>query len=401
MPRKAAVHRKTNETEIKLSLNLDGHGKARISTGIRFFDHMLELVARHGGFDLQITARGDLDVDQHHTVEDVGIAIGEAVLKAVGNKRGILRAGYFVMPMDESLAVAAVDWAGVLSAWLTPRLRQRGLAIFRQNWWRIFFRGLHRPRAPTFICAFCMGVLRITRWRRCSRRSRGPCVLRWRATSDFEGCCPAPRVCYENIAHRLRRGESSFRGTRLASACVPTERVDSPEGVTNASALILPGVGHYAALIRALDKNGLREALLDAISRGIPFLGICLGLQALYQMSEEAPDLKGLNIFPGCVRGLTGNVKLPHMGWNQVRARSGSRLLEGIDRGAYFYFAHSFAAQAQAPTNAQPEVQATCAYGSEFVAVAERENIFGVQFHPEKSGGLGQRVLQNFLRIAA
>lgn len=187
----------------------------------------------------------------------------------------------------------------------------------------------------------------------------------------------------------------------LQRLAVPTERVDSPEGVTNASALILPGVGHYAALIRALDRNGLREALLDAISRGIPFLGICLGLQALYQMSEEAPDLEGLKLFPGCVRGLTGNVKLPHMGWNQVQAKNGSRLLEGIDPAAYFYFAHSYAAQPQAPTNAQPEVQATCAYGSEFVAVAERENILAVQFHPEKSGGPGQRVLQNFLRIAA
>jgi imidazoleglycerol-phosphate dehydratase len=93
-------------------LNLDGRGKARISTGIGFFDHMLELVTRHGGFDLQLSANGDLDVDQHHTVEDVGIALGDAVLKALGNKRGILRAGYFVMPMDESLAVAAIDLSG-------------------------------------------------------------------------------------------------------------------------------------------------------------------------------------------------------------------------------------------------------------------------------------------------
>lgn len=112
MPRKATIRRKTNETDIRLSLNLDGRGKARISTGIRFFDHMLELVSRHGGFDLQIIAHGDLDVDQHHTIEDVGIAIGEAVLKSVGSKRGILRAGYFVMPMDESLAVAALDLGG-------------------------------------------------------------------------------------------------------------------------------------------------------------------------------------------------------------------------------------------------------------------------------------------------
>jgi imidazoleglycerol-phosphate dehydratase len=112
MPRTAAIHRKTNETEVRVTLNLDGRGKSRISTGIRFFDHMLELVTRHGGFDLRLAANGDLDVDQHHTVEDVGIALGEAVLKALGNKRGILRAGYFVMPMDESLAVAAIDLSG-------------------------------------------------------------------------------------------------------------------------------------------------------------------------------------------------------------------------------------------------------------------------------------------------
>jgi imidazole glycerol phosphate synthase glutamine amidotransferase subunit len=187
----------------------------------------------------------------------------------------------------------------------------------------------------------------------------------------------------------------------LHRLAVPTERVDSPTGLANASALILPGVGHYAALIRALNKNGLREALIDAIARGIPFLGICLGLQALYQMSDEAPELQGLNIFPGSVRAITGNVKLPHMGWNQVQARNRSRLLEGIDPAAYFYFAHSYAAQSQTPVGAQMEVQATCEYGSEFVAVAEKNNIFAVQFHPEKSGGPGQRVLQNFLRIAA
>ncbi|MGB6832938.1 MAG: imidazoleglycerol-phosphate dehydratase, partial [Candidatus Acidiferrum sp.] len=108
MPRTAAIHRTTKETDVRLKLNLDGRGKSSISTGIRFFDHMLDLIARHGAVDLEITAKGDLDVDQHHTVEDVGIALGEAVLKALGSKRGILRAGYFLMPMDETLAAAAV-----------------------------------------------------------------------------------------------------------------------------------------------------------------------------------------------------------------------------------------------------------------------------------------------------
>ena len=110
--RRAVIRRRTTETDIALRLALDGRGRYRIHTGIRFLDHMLELVARHGGFDLQIEAAGDLDVDQHHTVEDLGIALGEAVAAALGTRRGINRAGYFLMPMDETLAVAAIDLGG-------------------------------------------------------------------------------------------------------------------------------------------------------------------------------------------------------------------------------------------------------------------------------------------------
>jgi imidazoleglycerol-phosphate dehydratase len=110
--RRGKIHRKTNETEVRIALTLEGHGRAKVSTGIRFLDHMMELVARHGAFDLELQATGDLDVDQHHTVEDVGIALGEAVKKALGSKRGILRAGYFLMPMDDCLAAAALDFSG-------------------------------------------------------------------------------------------------------------------------------------------------------------------------------------------------------------------------------------------------------------------------------------------------
>ena len=110
--RKAVIDRRTAETQIKVSLKLDGKGRYDNHTGIRFLDHMLDLVARHGGFDLKVKAAGDLDVDQHHTVEDTGIALGEAVASALGTKRGINRAGYFVMPMDETLAVAAIDLSG-------------------------------------------------------------------------------------------------------------------------------------------------------------------------------------------------------------------------------------------------------------------------------------------------
>ncbi|MBZ5566125.1 MAG: imidazoleglycerol-phosphate dehydratase HisB [Acidobacteriia bacterium] len=110
--RTAAVHRQTAETDIRARLNLDGRGRYQISTGIRFLDHMLELFARHGGFDLEVHARGDLDVDQHHTVEDVGLVLGQALREALGHKKGINRAGYFIMPMDDTLALASVDLSG-------------------------------------------------------------------------------------------------------------------------------------------------------------------------------------------------------------------------------------------------------------------------------------------------
>ena len=121
--RRAVIKRNTTETQIALTLTIDGKGRYDISTGIRFFDHMLELVTRHGGFDLRLRVSGDLDVDQHHTVEDVGIALGEAVSAALGNRRGINRAGYFVMPMDETLGVAAIDLSGRIHAVTDLRLK--------------------------------------------------------------------------------------------------------------------------------------------------------------------------------------------------------------------------------------------------------------------------------------
>jgi imidazoleglycerol-phosphate dehydratase len=123
--RRATIKRVTKETQIQATLSIDGRGRYEISTGVRFFDHMLELFAHHGGFDLKLKARGDLDVDQHHTVEDVGIVLGQAFDKALGTKRGILRAGYFLMPMDETMAMAAVDFCGRTAAVVDLKMRAR------------------------------------------------------------------------------------------------------------------------------------------------------------------------------------------------------------------------------------------------------------------------------------
>ena len=195
---------------------------------------------------------------------------------------------------------------------------------------------------------------------------------------------------------------------------VDSRRVAQPAELAGATAIILPGVGHYAAIIRALDENNLRSALLNAIASGVPFLGICLGLQALYSNSEEAPALSGLNLFHGSVVSLPATVKLPHMGWNRLQIGGASRLLSGLTESDYFYFAHTFAAPVSAYASAKPqnisqginsggsnEVVATCNHGADFTAVVEHKNIFGTQFHPEKSGAAGSRLLQNFLSLAA
>ena len=139
--RSATIKRETTETNIKLRLALDGRGRYKVDTGIRFLDHMLELLARHGTFDLTLKATGDLDVDQHHTVEDVGIALGEAVSKALGSRRGINRAGYFVMPMDETLGVAAVDLSGRIHAVVDLKLRVKRVGDHQAELVHDFFDG--------------------------------------------------------------------------------------------------------------------------------------------------------------------------------------------------------------------------------------------------------------------
>ncbi len=139
--RRAIVHRKTAETDIRLRLNLDGTGRYAISTGIRFLDHMLELFSRHGGFDLQLRARGDLDVDQHHTVEDIGIVLGQAVREALGSKIGINRAGYFVTPMDETLALAAIDLSGRPYLVLNAPIKVRHVGDLQSELLEDFFHG--------------------------------------------------------------------------------------------------------------------------------------------------------------------------------------------------------------------------------------------------------------------
>jgi imidazole glycerol-phosphate synthase subunit HisH len=166
---------------------------------------------------------------------------------------------------------------------------------------------------------------------------------------------------------------------------------DDPAVVAQADKIVLPGVGHFAAT-RALD-NGIREAVDIAIKAGKPFLGICVGMQWMFTGSEESPETRGLCAITGECAKFATDVKSPHVGWNQIRTRPESRLMRGVEPCSYVYFTHSY----RAPV--VPETVAETVYGGEFSAAVERDNIFGVQFHPEKSGDTGLRILRNFCEL--
>ena len=166
----------------------------------------------------------------------------------------------------------------------------------------------------------------------------------------------------------------------------------APE-LRDATKIVLPGVGHFGQMMRSLDEMRIREPLLNRIRAGVPFLGICLGLQALFESSEEAPELRGLGIFAGEVRRFSGDARVPHMGWNDFAPLRASKLLANLGTTPYVYFAHSYYAPVVDAT------AATCTYTVPYTAVLDRGNLFGVQFHPEKSGPLGLRIVRNFVEL--
>jgi imidazole glycerol phosphate synthase glutamine amidotransferase subunit len=169
------------------------------------------------------------------------------------------------------------------------------------------------------------------------------------------------------------------------------ELVRDADGLRRATKIILPGVGHFGQMIRAIDELEVRDALLERLDASVPFLGICLGLQALFASSDEAPEARGLGMFPGRIERFSGELRVPHMGWNSLERVRASRLLEGTGEVPYLYFANSFYAPAV------PEASAICTYGVRFSGVIEHKNICAVQFHPEKSGAVGLKMMRNFV----
>jgi imidazole glycerol-phosphate synthase subunit HisH len=169
-----------------------------------------------------------------------------------------------------------------------------------------------------------------------------------------------------------------------------SQSTSDPAAVARADKIILPGVGHFAATT-SLEKTGLRQSIVDTINRDIPYLGICVGMQWMCRSSQEARGVSGLGILPAECEHFPGGIKCPHVGWNALVVSSSSRLLAGVPSGSFAYFTHSFRVPLTDSTSAETE------YGGRFSAAVERDHVFGVQFHPEKSGELGLAVLRSFL----
>ena len=169
--------------------------------------------------------------------------------------------------------------------------------------------------------------------------------------------------------------------------------VDDAEGLRRADKIILPGVGHFGQLLRSLDAMRVRETLIARIREGVPFLGICLGLQALFDGSDEAPEIRGLGLFSGTVRRFSQDARVPHMGWNDLDVKPDSKLLAGVPPRPFVYFAHSY----YVPLC--DAAKAVCTYTVTYTAALESGNVFGVQFHPEKSGALGLKIVRNFIEM--
>ena len=168
---------------------------------------------------------------------------------------------------------------------------------------------------------------------------------------------------------------------------------EDPDVVRRARHVVVPGVGHFAAT-EQLSRAGLADAIRESITQGANFLGICVGMQWMFQGSTEAPEVKGLGVLPGMIEKFPAGAKVPHVGWNQIERRGSSRILEGVDSPSFVYYTHSY----RAPVVS--ETVGVTSYGDEFSGVVEKANLFGIQFHPEKSGPAGLKMLENFARLA-
>ena len=402
--RRAERERATRETRIRVVVDLDGTGAARISTGIGFYDHLLTSLAGHSLVDIEIEAAGDLQVDAHHTVEDVALVLGDALAAALGDRSGITRFGDAAVPMDEALARCALDLSGRPYAVLDLAFRGERMGQLDTQLVEHALESLARdrghdaapvrvrPQRPPRGGGRVQGARAIPARRRHARSAApgGDPVDQGRAVSRDAG----DPVRLAIVDH----GAGNLVSIRNALTLVGAETVIARDaaGLVDADAIVVPGVGASAPAMARLRRRGLVEPIWAAVAAGTWYVGICLGLQLLFERSDE-DGARMLGLLPGRVSAIPDAPRLPHIGWNQLELRRPHPIVAGIHSGTPAYFVHSYA-----PVPDDPDVVvAETEHGGRFASLVAHERLVGFQFHPERSGRDGLTLLRDTVSLIA
>ena len=410
--RSAEVQRNTLETRIRVKVDLDGSGKSQLATGVGFFDHMLDQIARHGMLDLEVEAQGDLHIDAHHTVEDVGITLGQALAKALGDKKGMRRYGHAYVPLDEALSRVVVDLSGRPGLFFNVDFVRGTIGEFDVDLVREFFQGLVNHAQITRTSTTCAATTPTIRPRPCSRPSAARCAWRSMPTRARPVSSPRPRAVSDSCAMTtvavVDYGMGNLRSVAKAIEHVAPQAsvlvTADPAQVAAADRVVVPGQGAMPDCMRELDgarpaPGGDRRGGEQAFPRHLHRPADAVRAQRGGRRARpRRASPGGCASFPHeAMVGADGSrLKVPHMGWNEVEQHGDTgphAMWNGIANGSRFYFVHSYYVEP-----AQPDVIAgSTVYGIPFTSAVARDNIFAVQFHPEKSAESGLRLLGNFM----
>ena len=404
--RMISLERNTNETQIDLTLDLDGTGRYEVDTGCGFLNHMLELFARHGRFDLVLTCHGDVQVDYHHTTEDVGIALGQAFARALGDMRGIQRYGSFYLPMDEALILCAVDLSGRCTLNWDIHCSTEKVGDFDVECAKEFWLGFARSVPATIHFVQFAGENTHHILEACFKGAGHALGAAVKIDEAHKDEIPSNERTAGMIAiidygvGNLFSLKSSLK--QLGLEAVVTADADT---ICKADRLILPGVGAFADAMAKLEATGLVPVMKEEAERK-PLLGICLGMQMLFDESEEFGLHKGLGLIPGRVVKIPDTdvdghpQKVPHISWDPLYPGGGrtdfsGTALAALKPGEECYFIHSYEAK---PVRDEDRLADTVYGGREICAAASHGSVLGCQFHPEKSGAVGLKIIEEFLK---
>ncbi len=410
MSRTARIERQTKESKVLVEVDLDGSGRTDVSTGVGFYDHMLDAFGRHALLDLTIQTEGDLHIDAHHTVEDTAIVLGQALREALGDKVGIRRFGDATVPLDEALVQAVVDVSGRPYCVHTGEPEGQEYVTIGGDYQGSLTRHVFETIAFHAHLALHVRVLAgrdphhivETQFKAFARAFRDAVAIDPRETGvpSHQGLTLSGRqiAILDYGSGNLR---SVFRAVERVTPAGTTALVTSDrQTALDSDALVVPGVGAFAACMDGLRKVRGHELIGRFLAGGRPVLGICVGMQILFERGvEHGVETEGCAEWPGTVERLQAPI-VPHMGWNTVDAPDGSALFAGIE-DERFYFVHSYAArrwelETHGRTRA-PLVTWAEHGGDRFVAAVENGPLTATQFHPEKSGDAGAQLLTNWI----